>query len=732
MRTELRRSLLGKYLLLLATLVGGLVLLSGAVGAYFAYVEALAAVAAIQRGQARYGAAEVAAVMHGLRDALHAAAAKFDAESGAAVDALRFESAWLLRHHAAITDLRWFDPDGRERLVYGRYGVTAAGGDGHDAVRLQALERGEGIGPLHFRKSSEPYVTVARAARPGGTVLQAEVNLKPLSVLLARTSAAGVAYVVDEDGYLLAHPDLSLVLAKSRLDHLPQVRRALAAGTAASSGDGHDLARTEVIASSAPIEGLPWRVVVEQPRREALASVYATVARAFGLLALGVLAAVAASAWLARRLVQPIRAIEAGAARIAEGSFDEPIVLPTGDELEQLAERVNAMARRLKETHETQERRIAERTEALAQAIESKTRFLAAAAHDLRQPIHALGLFADQLQAQPLRGEAAALASSVARSTRALDELVETLLDLSRLDVGGVQPAPQVFALQRLFDRLALQFEPSARARGLGWRVRATPLWVRSDPQLLERIAANLVANALRYTERGGVLLAARRRGDDVELRVVDTGVGIAPEHQARIFDDFYRVPAVGRQRRDEPQGLGMGLAIVKRLVQLLGHALSLRSVPGRGTAIGLRMPVAEAQPETAGPAAAPAAAVSLVGRRVLLIDDEESARRALAGTLARWGCHVDSAANGDEAVALARRRRPDAVLCDLTLTGGESGLDVVQRLTASSGGDLACAYLTGGAEPATMSRARASGRLLVMKPLAPARLRALLENLLA
>jgi signal transduction histidine kinase len=740
--SALRSPLFRRYALLLSALVGTLLLLSGVVFTHLAHREALAAASAVQQGQARLLAAEITAVLGGLRSGLQAAAGKFELDGSGGAEALRIESAWLLRQHPALHALRWIGADGRERLVLSRYGLAAvdpAADWTRDPTWRAALGAGQAIGPTHWRDGSEPHVLVATAARPDGGGVLADVNLKVLSEVLARARPpqGGLTYVVDAGGALLAHPDLAQVLRRTDVAARPQVQRALArAGADDASGSGLGADGQPVLASSRRLDDLGWAVLVEQPEHTALVPARAALERSLALLAIGLLAAVAASAWLAWRLVRPIQALEAGAARLAAGPLDSPLV-PTaplarasGDELGRLAERFDAMAAQLQGLVASQEQRITERTAELARANEAKTRFLAVAAHDLRQPVHALGLFIGRLQGERLPARAAAVAADVARSARALDELVAALLDLSRMDVGALPVQPRALPLQALLDRLALQAEPIAGARGLRWRAVPTRAWVHSDPVLLERIALNLVSNALRYTARGGVLVGARPRGDAVELWVVDTGVGIAPAHLERVFDEFFRAAPPGAAG---DAGLGMGLAIVDRLARRLGHPVALRSQPGRGTVASVRLPRATPAVRAAPAPEAPALpGVRLQGRCVLVVDDDAAVRDAMAGALARWGCHVLTAADGTEALALAGRERPDAVLCDLFLGGGECGLAVLAQLRDQRGAGLRCALVTAGGPEAQLAQAQASGHVLALKPLAPARLRALVESLLA
>jgi two-component system, sensor histidine kinase len=303
-----------------------------------------------------------------------------------------------------------------------------------------------------------------------------------------------------------------------------------------------------------------------------------------------------------------------------------------------------------------------EREELLAQAQrarQAQVRFLAAASHDLRQPVHALGLLAAQVHAELHGRRAAATAEQLQAMAVTLDELVEALLDVSRLDGGAVQPRVQAMPLAPLFDRLAPEFAVLADGRGLQWRLRPTTLWVHSDAELLERMLRNLVANALRYTTHGGVLLAARRRGGRVEVAVWDTGAGIAPEHQARIFDEFVQLQNPGR---DRSRGHGLGLAIVARLSRLLAHPVRLSSRVGQGSCFVVDVPWARAAPATASAIAqvavahaaglAQGAGSPLAGLVVALVEDDDAVRDATASLLRTWGCEVWADASAEPLVA--------------------------------------------------------------------------------
>jgi signal transduction histidine kinase/ActR/RegA family two-component response regulator len=470
-------------------------------------------------------------------------------------------------------------------------------------------------------------------------------------------------------------------------------------------------------------------VLVEQPLAEAYAPLYSALARTGLLLLLGLVVSVIASLLLARRMVTPIKTLQAGAARIGAGALDQHINVRTGDELEALAEEFNLMTARLRESYSGLERKVAERTHELAAANEAKSRFLAAASHDLRQPLHALGMFVAQLRGRVTEPESAALTGKVEAAVTALQQLLDAILDISRLDAGVVSPTPVDFPLAPLLARLAESFAPRAERKGLRLRVAPTGLAVHSDPVLLERVLLNLLANAVRYTERGGIVIGCRRRG--VRVEVWDSGVGIAPEHREAVFQEFFQV---GNPERDRRKGLGLGLAIAARVARLLGSRIDMRSQVGRGSLFAIELPRG-----TAGAVHLPEAAVlyqaeSLRGALILVVDDDTLVREAMETLFKQWGCEVASAANGEQAIAQAAHltRTPDAIVCDYRLPEGETGIEVIRRLHARFGAAVPAALVTGDTAPERLREAQAGGYTLLHKPLQPAKLRALLEHLVA
>ncbi len=365
-------------------------------------------------------------------------------------------------------------------------------------------------------------------------------------------------------------------------------------------------------------------------------------------------------------------------------------------------------------------------------AVRARSRLLAALGHDVRQPVHALGLLGRALRDRAGDDEARALAERVEASARALGDMLESLLDLARLDAGAVEPRVARLALAPLLERLGWEFEARAKDKGLELAIAVDPGAgaVESDPVLLGRIVANLLSNAVRYTREGRVALCAERVGDTVEIRVEDSGPGIPPERRREIFGEFVRLDA---EAGDE--GLGLGLAIVERLAGLLGHALEVDSAPGRGSVFALRVPHAGPAPATSRAAGeAPGFAEAIAGRLVVVVDDDPTSRAALRALLESWGCDVLAAARTEEAVAgaRARRRRPDALLVDWDLGDGDDGLGAIRALRGAAGTPVPAAIVTASRDPSVVAAIRAASVPLLAKPVAPAKLRALLASLLS
>jgi signal transduction histidine kinase/CheY-like chemotaxis protein len=377
--------------------------------------------------------------------------------------------------------------------------------------------------------------------------------------------------------------------------------------------------------------------------------------------------------------------------------------------------------------------RLSEQIAATERASAEKTRFLATASHDLRQPMHAIALFGAALENALHNRPEGENAERLMRAVDTLGASLNTMLDVSRLDAGVVVPEPCDLELDALFRPLNHTFSAQADQKSLQLRIRASGLWVRSDPQLLYRMLSNLVDNALKYTRHGGVTVTALARGDLVWIEVRDTGIGVPPGQLDRIFEEFYQI---GNPGRDRSRGLGIGLSIVQRLSQLLDHPVQVRSRPGRGTRFRLLVPMAEASPDSPtdlllrdleSPVRHRFAVPDLRGR-VLLIDDESEIRQAMTVLLRAYS--LDIVAVADEAAAVEVLTHPDAqakpfalLLCDYRLADGVDGLDVGLRLRERFQPDASLLLITGETAPERLQRVRASGVPVLFKPVSAATL---------
>lgn len=348
-------------------------------------------------------------------------------------------------------------------------------------------------------------------------------------------------------------------------------------------------------------------------------------------------------------------------------------------------------------------------------ANRAKSVFLASASHDLRQPLHALGLFLTALGRTNLDARQRQMWGHVEASSTAASEMLNTLLDFSKVDAGVITPRPQAFPLQALLHKLERHFAPQANAKGLVFRVRDTEAVVFADPLLVEQILRNLLANAIRYTERGGVLLGCRRRGDRVVLEVWDTGIGIDPVQHQAIFQEFHQL---GNPERDRTKGLGLGLAIVQGLARAMGETVVLVSRPGWGSVFRLGLVVSD-EAATADEAESPPPVVDtdLAGLRVLLIDDDESVRVAMAELMTAWGCSCAVAGSEDEAVGLLGHFTPDVVLADFRLRDHRTGPEAIEAVRRRSGRAVPAIIVTGDTAADRLRTAVGSGITLLHKP---------------
>ncbi|QCB47835.1 hybrid sensor histidine kinase/response regulator [Hydrogenophaga sp. PAMC20947] len=382
---------------------------------------------------------------------------------------------------------------------------------------------------------------------------------------------------------------------------------------------------------------------------------------------------------------------------------------------------------------------IAEQMAATQRLSDEKTRFFASASHDLRQPLHAIALFGAVLERELQDHNAGQHANRLMQAVHVMGSSLDTMLDMSRLDAGVVQPELNAVPLKPMLQALNQLFASRAEEKGLQLRLRTTELWVLTDPHLLQRLLANLVENAIKYTDHGGVLVRVRARQDQVWIDVIDSGRGIAPENSEKVFEAFYQVHNPGR---DRSQGLGMGLSIVRRLSHLLHHPMQLTSRPGVGTRFRLTLPLAQARPPaliaaaTDGARTGAASSMSGIHPRapaqqtpalvlpspVLLLDDEVDIGDAMAALLSSHGVQLQVVT--DEAAAehafgqAAQEGRPFAALiCDYRLAEGADGLEAAHRLRAAFNPDLPFLLMTGETSPQRLQRVRDTGVTVLFKP---------------
>ena len=366
-------------------------------------------------------------------------------------------------------------------------------------------------------------------------------------------------------------------------------------------------------------------------------------------------------------------------------------------------------------------------------ASRAKTQFFAAASHDLRQPLHAMGLFAEALRQRTRDPEAASLVNSINESVDALEGLFGELLDITRIDTGGVEVNPAPVRLRELFGRLRLHFEPIAFEKGLQLSFRGEQHVAQADPVLLERILRNLVSNAIRYTDDGGVLVSGRVRDGRLQVQVWDTGIGIAEASLPRIFEEFYQVHGNRPLQAHHRKGLGLGLAIVKRLADLMGSPIAVRSRVGHGTVFTLELPLGKAPRSLDAPAggSAPQLGLTLQGRRVLVVEDEAAVREGLVVLLQAWGATVE-AFDTVEAVqawlASAEALAPDLLLVDYRLPAGSTGLEALAAARARwPARKLPAIVITGSSLGGHEDEAEAHDFHLLIKPVLPNKLRAMI-----
>ena len=606
------RRLFWKYTIFFALLVTGALLASGITELYFSYQENKAALVALQREKALAAASQIEGYIKEIERQMGWVTQPQRAATGATPEQRRLDFFRLQRQVQAITEVSFIDATGREQLQVSRLKMDVIGGQAdlsRDPRFVEAKAHRVYRGPVEFRKESEPYMDIAIAeGGKGGGVTAAAVNLKFIWDVVSqiKIGQAGQAFVVDAQGILIAHPDISLVLQKTDLSRLAQVQRALARapapGEPVPQGPiARNLRNQQVLTAHATIPALGWTVFVEQPLEEAFEPLRASVKRTVLLLLLGIALSVGASLMLARTMVQPIRVLQAGAAKIGAGQLGNRIQVRTGDELEGLAAQFNSMATALQESYTGLERKVEERTHEievkgrqLEAANQHKSEFLANMSHELRTPLNAIIGFSEVLLQRmfgALNAKQEEYLQDVLSSGRHLLSLINDILDLSKVEAGRMELELGRFDLPATLQDTQILVRERAARHGitLALEVDGRLGAVVADERKLKQVVLNLLSNAVKFTPEGGrVEVRAVPTDGAVEISVTDTGIGIAPENQEAIFEEFRQVSGDYAHKRE---GTGLGLTLARKFVELHGGRIWVKSQLGQGSTFTFSLP---------------------------------------------------------------------------------------------------------------------------------------------
>ncbi|HZY33464.1 MAG TPA: hybrid sensor histidine kinase/response regulator [Rhodanobacter sp.] len=479
-------------------------------------------------------------------------------------------------------------------------------------------------------------------------------------------------------------------------------------------------------------------VLLDVSLHDAIAAQHASLRYALLVLVLSLYVA-GVIGWLAARWISaPLRHLVGAVRQLGQGDRQVEVAVTDRTEIGELQRGFNHAAAALYDVQRGMEQQIEQATQELARknaALEAaslaRSRFLAAASHDLRQPLYALTLFSSALAVNEHDPQRLDRIAHIQECVQSLDHLFGELLDLSRLETGAVQVEISEFPLDQVLAEVRRNFDMIAEQRGLQLAIHPTRLWVRSDRTMLTRILNNLVSNALRFTRHGGALVGIRRAGNGrVRIEVWDTGSGIAPEHLPRVFDEFYRIddhPDVGLDGGSH-SGLGLGLPTVQRLAELLDTEVMVKSRLGRGSVFHFQLPITDARPEL--PMPDDDLPVDLAGKRVLVVDDDPAILSGIRFLLRSWGCEVEVAEDRLQALEAVENwpGPPDIVISDLRLRGGERGLDVFaaldQHYRCDGGAPFARLLVTGEIRIDRLREIIAAKIPLLYKPVSPQQLR--------
>jgi signal transduction histidine kinase len=610
-RRQPQGHLFRKYLVLFVILISGALLTSGLLESYFAYQEHKTALVRLQRATALAAAAKIEQFVTEIQHQIDWTTRPQSGAPEAVLNQRRFDYFWFLRQVTAITEISQLDASGKEQLRVSRLGRDVVGSQADFSRDPKFLEARAGkvyFGPVYFRQGSEPHMTIAVAgsgAQAGVTV--AEVNLKFIWDVVSqiKVGKTGHAYVVDDRGYLIAHPDSSLVLQKLDLSAQPQVQAAHAgtprANDAETTMTAPDLLGRLALTTYAAIAPVGWSMFLAQPLREAFAPLYASLLRNAVLLLLGLGLAVLVSLFLARKVVTPIRTLQVGAAQIGAGALEYRIDIRSNDELETLAQEFNHMAAQLQESYASLEQKVEARTRELAEkghqlelASQHKSQFLANMSHELRTPMNAI-LGYTELIMDHIYGEVPEKISEVLervqQSGHHLLDLINDVLDISKMEAGQLTLALNDYSLAEVVQTVFSAVESLAVEKGLALTVALPddlPLG-KGDERRLAQVLLNLLGNAIKFTEVGEVQVRATAADGAFTVAVSDTGPGISEADQQKIFEAFQQADSSITRKKG---GTGLGLSIVKRIIEMHGGRVWVESRLGKGSTFWFTLPI--------------------------------------------------------------------------------------------------------------------------------------------
>ncbi len=692
-------------------------------------------------------------------------------EPGIPVDyeALHDAADRLLRRAPSVAALAFFERNGCRKLFVSRLQPDAltpcaSAGDSRaqDAIAAASRTSKPSYSDVFFPDGSEPHLYLAIPSRGIDTgVLLAEINLKVIhdTVQAIRIGRSGIGFVIDSRDRLIAHPDETLVLRQTRMpNNAGQPRNHFGIAF------GRSFTGQRVVTASHAIAGSTWKLIVEQPLAEALAPVYGALITTGGLVLAAIAGSLVAGYIVASRLSRPLSELREGAQRIGRGDLSTQIDVHTGDEIEQVAAEFNRMAVALTDSHAHLEAKVNDRTaelrattqtvqqqafellnlnEALAATLEdarrrkddaesanaAKSRFLAAASHDLRQPMHAISLLVGLLSQNVSSSDSSTLIKKIQGSVEAMEDLFGSLLDISKLDAGVMKPLVEDFAIEEILEKTRRSFTAVAEKKAIALHIEGSSAIVRSDAAFLERIIFNLVSNGIRYTVKGHVRVSCAPQGDVLQLCVEDTGIGIPVEHHDRVFEEFFQIADSTGNRSG---GLGLGLSIVRQCADLLGHRLSMQS-DKNGTRFRIDVPCVGSTSLPARTAKGAREVSDALARAfVVVIDDDADSRYAMESTFRLWGCTVISAGTiaGTLAALAEHLRHPDLIVTDHRLGGRGSGLDCIESVRSFTESRVPAIIVTGEAGvPETLRLAESI--TVLQKPVGTERLKETCERLL-